>query len=537
MKIKKILYICLAFIILSFPVNIFAKEEIQVILEQPAKLSVKAGEDLYYYINVNLPENYQTLYKSFVVTVLTDKNLSVEETSLKGAQKEKGKIDLKTSSVKNNTQYLTTLSVNDINLLKGMRNLKVGIKTRVKSNASNVENFKNSIIVTSVNNNGSESTDQKNFQSQTKVEDGSIKVETIYTDSDFVVGTTNPLAKIDISTKEKIGQGFSDQKGNFKINIPRQGENTSINILATWNENKVEKKANAKALVIAREKSVNKNLFLGEDEEKNKKDSQDSNMKKEENFGGNLENLQILVNTCKNLNPQYATRENFAKLKALVATGEYLLVKTDKNPEEINKISKEILETINFFRKPYMNGVSKNEFKGYAPMTRAQAAAVFALISNRTMPSGNYSSFKDVNQEMWYADAVAYVEKSGIMAGYDDLTFKPNKKLTRAEFAQIVMNFKRLDQNADKTFEDVKENHWAYRAINSVVKWGYMSGRSDRTFAPDQVIKREEVASVINRLEGRRPDRAFIDKFSKNPFSDVKKSNWAYYEILEATGK
>ena len=99
------------------------------------------------------------------------------------------------------------------------------------------------------------------------------------------------------------------------------------------------------------------------------------------------------------------------------------------------------------------------------------------------------------------------------------------------------MNFKRLDQNADKTFEDVKENHWAYRAINSVVKWGYMSGRSDRTFAPDQVIKREEVASVINRLEGRRPDRAFIDKFSKNPFSDVKKSNWAYYEILEATGK
>lgn len=536
MKIKKILCICLAFIILSFPVNLFAKEEIQVILEQPAKLSAKAGEDLYYYIDVNLPENYETIYKSFVVTVLTDKNLSVEDISLRGAQREKGKIDLKTSSVKNNTQYLTTLSVNDLGYLKGVKNLKVGIKTRVKSNVSNVENFKNSIIVTSVNNDGKENTDQKNFQSQTKVEDGSIKVETIYTDSDFVVGTTNPMAKIDISTKEKIGQGFSDKDGNFKINIPRQTENTSINILATWNENKVEKKANAKALVVAREKSLDKDLLLSEENEKNKKDPQDVNMKKNQNLG-DLENLQILVNAGKNLNPQDASRENFAKIKALVATGEYLLVKTDKNPEEINKISNDLLETINFFRKPYMNGVSKNEFKGYAPMTRAQAAAVFALLSNKTMPSGDYSDFKDVSQEMWYADAVAYVEKNGIMAGYKDSTFKPNKKLTRAEFAQIVMNFKKLNQISDKTFSDVKEDHWAYNAINSVAKWGFMSGRSDKKFAPDQGIKREEVASVINRMEGRRPDRAFIDKFSENPFKDVKKSNWAYYEILEATGK
>ena len=153
------------------------------------------------------------------------------------------------------------------------------------------------------------------------------------------------------------------------------------------------------------------------------------------------------------------------------------------------------------------------------------------------MPSGDYSDFKDVSQEMWYADAVAYVEKNGIMAGYKDSTFKPDKKLTRAEFAQIVMNFKKLNQISDKTFSDVKEDHWAYNAINSVAKWGFMSGRSDKKFAPDQGIKREEVASVINRMEGRRPDRAFIDKFSENPFKDVKKSNWAYYEILEATGK
>lgn len=49
--------------------------------------------------------------------------------------------------------------------------------------------------------------------------------------------------------------------------------------------------------------------------------------------------------------------------------------------------------------------------------------------------------FPDVPNDAWYAKAIEFVTERGLMTGYEDGTFRPNDRLTRAEAATILMRF------------------------------------------------------------------------------------------------
>ena len=53
--------------------------------------------------------------------------------------------------------------------------------------------------------------------------------------------------------------------------------------------------------------------------------------------------------------------------------------------------------------------------------------------------------FPDVPQDAWYADAVATLTSLGIITGLPDGTFRPEGKITRAEFAAIAARFDSSD--------------------------------------------------------------------------------------------
>ena len=72
---KMFLYIIMAFTLF---VNVFAAEDIQVVLEQPALSEVKSGDSLKYNLIVNLPKNFKEKYSSFSVTLLLDSALEVK---------------------------------------------------------------------------------------------------------------------------------------------------------------------------------------------------------------------------------------------------------------------------------------------------------------------------------------------------------------------------------------------------------------------------------------------------------------------------
>lgn len=189
------------------------------------------------------------------------------------------------------------------------------------------------------------------------------------------------------------------------------------------------------------------------------------------------------------------------------------------------------------FKFPYITGYPDITVRANAPITRAEAASIFARILAKQMEADTTypSKFSDIKSGKWYSNNVAYLESFSILSGYKDGTFKPNNKITRAEFATMINNFaKPADVSGVKQFSDIKANHWAKPYIDNAVALKWMSGYPDGTFGPDKYITRAEVVSVVNKLIERTPNKADIDSKGQR-YKDLTKGFWAYYDVLEAS--
>ena len=194
--------------------------------------------------------------------------------------------------------------------------------------------------------------------------------------------------------------------------------------------------------------------------------------------------------------------------------------------------------------KSYITGYPGGTFNPDGNMTRAEAAAIFARnIAERKGEtiSNVKSSFWDIENDEWYASYIGYLEKYKIITGYDNNTFMPQNRITRAEFVAMSVRFYELfdktETSANNMFSDVPATHWALGYINTATTMGWIKGYTDGTFMPNSNITRAEVVTIVNRITDRHPDSAYIDRniTAVNKFSDLKdKSYWAFYEILEA---
>lgn len=187
--------------------------------------------------------------------------------------------------------------------------------------------------------------------------------------------------------------------------------------------------------------------------------------------------------------------------------------------------------------KQYMYGYPDWTFVPEANITRGEAAAMFARLF-KDYPGLDYNYKKyytDVDESYWGFKEVAYLSEFGILSGYSDGTFRPNNKITRAEFVKIAESFEALTWGLSP-YNDVDGGHWAFRYIVSSAAKGWISGYPDGSFRPNSFISRAEAVTIVNRLLERRPDKDYIDthKPELKPFTDLKPSYWAYYEIYEA---
>lgn len=187
----------------------------------------------------------------------------------------------------------------------------------------------------------------------------------------------------------------------------------------------------------------------------------------------------------------------------------------------------------------YINGYPDGSVGPNKDITRAEVAAIFyRLLTDdaRKLNAANGTPFKDVANGVWYQDAVATLAKMGILKGYSDGSFKPMNPVTRAEFATIASRFDELESSHVTAFTDVPMSHWAYRAIASAAEKGWVSGYSDGTFRPEKAITRAEVAKLTNAVLDRICDKDYVDANANTlvRFTDLEKSFWGYYEIMEA---
>jgi L-asparaginase type II len=112
--------------------------------------------------------------------------------------------------------------------------------------------------------------------------------------------------------------------------------------------------------------------------------------------------------------------------------------------------------------------------------------------------SGQPVALKDITGN-WAKASIEKAVANGIVSGYADGTFKPNQRLTRAEFTVMLMNALKLQgDGASLTFKDSNQiGKWAVNGISAAVKAGIVSGNIDGTFKPNAPITRSEMAVII----------------------------------------
>lgn len=97
----------------------------------------------------------------------------------------------------------------------------------------------------------------------------------------------------------------------------------------------------------------------------------------------------------------------------------------------------------------------------------------------------------------WAESRIKKAVKLGFVSGYQDGTFRPDKTVTRAEFAKLLNNAMKIEDIAAINMTDVKKSDWFYKQVQKSIAVGFFSGYENNTFRPNNPITRQEVAKVI----------------------------------------
>lgn len=108
--------------------------------------------------------------------------------------------------------------------------------------------------------------------------------------------------------------------------------------------------------------------------------------------------------------------------------------------------------------------------------------------------------FTDVRKNDWFYDEVMAAYRDGLMLGISESKFAPQTEITRGMFVTVLYRMEGEPQTAlAYSFTDVPENEYFANAVAWASKNGIVKGYSERKYAPDQAITREEMAAVIYR--------------------------------------
>ncbi len=295
-------------------------------------------------------------------------------------------------------------------------------------------------------------------------------------DSTTVTGKTDPNTKVTVTdvNGDEIGNGTSDGNGNFTIEVkPKQDPGTAVLI-------KLD--------------------------------------------GGNP--VPVFVKEGSSEQPETSSdnRDNRGN-----TGGGYWFIPANWGMPSVAKPKRETA-----IHKAYIYGYEDGTFRPEGNMTRAEAAAVLARLQGLDLSNKAKPDFTDVGSG-WYNAVINAAVNAGYMKGYPDGTFRPDGKITRAEFAQMIKSIDKANSGA-APFADVK-GHWAEAAIEQAHANGRITGYPDGTFRPNDQITRAEAVTVLNKLYDRSVNHGGLSDVHSDvvPFKDVAPSHWAYYEVIEAS--
>ena len=148
------------------------------------------------------------------------------------------------------------------------------------------------------------------------------------------------------------------------------------------------------------------------------------------------------------------------------------------------------------------------EWKPNAFVTRAEFAADLARFAgiHTLYPLEGAARFSDVDLTAADAPYLAWAADSGIVAGYDDGTFRPEKTLTREQMAVMLARYyarSGVTTQGSLDFADAaKISGWAVDGVSVCVGLGLVQGDLRGRFLPQSRLTRAQIASILVRMAG-----------------------------------
>jgi len=151
------------------------------------------------------------------------------------------------------------------------------------------------------------------------------------------------------------------------------------------------------------------------------------------------------------------------------------------------------------------------------PCTDAPECAEFCKVEP-------YEIFRDVLSNDPIAVPIEKLKDAGVIKGYDDGSFKPEVKITRAEALVILTNVIDADfggKTYSNCFNDVRED-WFAVYVCYAKEQGLISGYPDGTYQPNSNVKKvEALKMLLTALKYEIPT-----KLEAKPFDDVEVDAW-----------
>ena len=226
---------------------------------------------------------------------------------------------------------------------------------------------------------------------------------------------------------------------------------------------------------------------------------------------------------------------NVAKAESSTKATPVVVNKSIGTPQDIQKIRAHIFTDVpsDFWAANSISTVTKaNLMKGYSdgtfrpnqPMTREEVAALFNNITDDGTAAFLSSKFKDITSDRWSALAIESVARKNIISGYGDNTYKPEKYMSRQEFAVVADNYihylgyttedpTALDSIAYGDQKFVAP--WAQDAVRELAYLGFTNYAPGTLFNPEKYVTRAEAAEIAYRMTQTEQALAFHNTLFK----------------------
>lgn len=146
--------------------------------------------------------------------------------------------------------------------------------------------------------------------------------------------------------------------------------------------------------------------------------------------------------------------------------------------------------------------------------SKLTATLLSVIVTVSAVPSYSFAdtinvsdTFTDVQKGNWEENGIMSLVHKGVISGYPDGTFKPNQITKRGEFVSLLNKIFGLKNSSEIKFTDVPKELWCYDAICVAVGEGYIAGYPDGTFKPNAPITREESAVLLAKILEKRGEK------------------------------